>query len=93
MLGRKDTNFLSEISKFFKKNDSDRAMFTIMNVIKGIKRTKGHCLDVQADATAYIRCYKFSSFCSYVLAGINQPVGKNRELNSMSSSHEFLPTY
>lgn len=37
MLGRKDTNFLSEISKFFKNNDSDRAMFTLMNVIKGIK--------------------------------------------------------
>ena len=37
MLVRKDTNFLSEISTFFKKNDSDRAMFTIMNVIKGVK--------------------------------------------------------
>ena len=37
MLVRKDTNFLSEIGTFFKKNDSDRAMFTIMNVIKGVK--------------------------------------------------------
>ncbi len=31
------TNFLSEISTFFKKNDSEHATFTIMEVIKGIK--------------------------------------------------------
>lgn len=34
----KVTKFLSEISTFFRKNDSDRAMFTmftIMEVIKG----------------------------------------------------------
>ena len=33
----KVTKFLSEISTFFRKNDSDRAMFTIMEVIKGIR--------------------------------------------------------
>ena len=33
----KVTKFLSEISTFFKKSDSGTAMFTIMNVIKGIK--------------------------------------------------------
>ena len=33
----KVTEFLSEISTFFKKNDSGRAMFTIMEVIKGIR--------------------------------------------------------
>ena len=33
----KVTKFLSEISTFFKKSDSDPAMFTIMDVIKGIK--------------------------------------------------------
>jgi len=37
MLECKDTNFLSEISSFFKKNNTERAMFTIMTVIKGIK--------------------------------------------------------
>ena len=29
--------FLSEISTFFRKNDSDHAMFAIMDVIKGIR--------------------------------------------------------
>jgi hypothetical protein len=33
----KVTQFLSEISTFFKKSDSDHAMFAIMDVIKGIK--------------------------------------------------------
>ena len=33
----KVTKFLSEISTFFKKNDSETAMFAIMDVIKGIK--------------------------------------------------------
>ena len=33
----KVTKFLSEISTFFKKSDSDHAMFAIMDVIKGIK--------------------------------------------------------
>lgn len=33
----KVTTFLSEISAFFKNNDAENAMFTIMNVIKGIK--------------------------------------------------------
>ena len=31
------TKFLSEISTFFKKSDSETVMFAIMNVIKGIK--------------------------------------------------------
>ena len=35
----KVTDFLSEISIFFKKNDSDHAMFTIMDVIKGIRNS------------------------------------------------------
>ena len=33
----KITKFLSEISTFFKNNDAGRAMFAIMNVIKGIR--------------------------------------------------------
>ena len=33
----KITKFLSEISTFFKKSDSDHAMFAIMDVIKGIE--------------------------------------------------------
>ena len=33
----KVTKFLSEISTFFRKNDSDHAMFAIMDVIKGIR--------------------------------------------------------
>ena len=33
----KVTKFLSEISTFFKNNDAGSAMFTIMNVIKGIR--------------------------------------------------------
>ena len=33
----KVTQFLSEFSTFFKKSDSDHAMFTFMDVIKGIK--------------------------------------------------------
>jgi hypothetical protein len=37
MLAHKVTTFLSEISSFFKENDSERAMFTIMNVIKGVR--------------------------------------------------------
>ena len=36
----KVTTFLSEISAFFKNNDSENAMFTIMNVIKGLKTPK-----------------------------------------------------
>lgn len=36
----KVTTFLSEISTFFKNNDAENAMFTIMNVIKGIFVTK-----------------------------------------------------
>lgn len=36
----KDTTFLSEISSFFKKNDVNNAMFTIMNVIKGLKMSE-----------------------------------------------------
>ena len=36
----KVTKFLSEISTFFKKNDSDHAMFTIMEVIRGIRMTE-----------------------------------------------------
>ena len=31
------TKFLSEISTFFKKSDSETVMFAIMNVIKGIR--------------------------------------------------------
>ena len=37
MPSHKITKFLSEISTFFKKRDSETAMFTIMEVIKGIK--------------------------------------------------------
>ena len=33
----KVTQFLSEISTFFKESDSDHAMFAIMDVIKGIR--------------------------------------------------------
>ena len=33
----KVTKFLSEISTFFRKNDSDHAMFAIMDIIKGIR--------------------------------------------------------
>ena len=33
----KVSTFLSEISTFFKKNNAEGAMFTIMNVIKGVK--------------------------------------------------------
>ena len=33
----KVTQFLAAISTFFKKNDSETAMFNIMSVIKGIK--------------------------------------------------------
>ena len=33
----KVTQFLSDISTFFKKSDSDHAMFAIMDVIKGIR--------------------------------------------------------
>ena len=33
----KVTQFLSEISTFIRKNDSETAMFNIMSVIKGIK--------------------------------------------------------
>ncbi len=33
----KVTKFLSEKSTFFKKSDSETAMFAIMNVIKGIR--------------------------------------------------------
>lgn len=34
---QKVTKFLSEKSTFFKKSDSETAMFAIMNVIKGIR--------------------------------------------------------
>lgn len=37
MLMHKVSTFLSEISTFFKKNNSDSAMFIITNVIKGVK--------------------------------------------------------
>ncbi len=37
MPAHKITKFLSEISTFFKKSDSDHAMFAIMDVIKGIR--------------------------------------------------------
>jgi len=37
MPAHKVTQFLSEISSFFRKNNTDNAMFVIMNVIKGIK--------------------------------------------------------
>ena len=37
MPGHKVSTFLSEISTFFKKNNAEGAMFTIMNVIKGVK--------------------------------------------------------
>ena len=37
MLRHKVTNFLSEISTFFKKNDATHAMYTITNVIKGVR--------------------------------------------------------
>ena len=37
MPAHKVTRFLSEISTFFKKSDSDHAMFAIMDVIKGIR--------------------------------------------------------
>lgn len=36
----KVTNFLSEISFFFKKSDANNAMYTIMNVIKGVIMTE-----------------------------------------------------
>ena len=36
----KVTKFLSEISTFFKKSDSETAMFAIMDVIKGIKMSE-----------------------------------------------------
>ena len=46
----KVTKFLSEKSTFFKKSDSETAMFAIMNVIKGIRMNeqtlfgrKGRC--------------------------------------------------
>ena len=47
---QKVTKFLSEKSTFFKKSDSETAMFAIMNVIKGIRMNeqtlfgrKGRC--------------------------------------------------
>lgn len=36
MSDHKNTNFLSEISSFFKKNDSSNAMFCILNVIESL---------------------------------------------------------
>ncbi len=35
MLKVKDTNFLSEISSFFKNNDASKAMNSMMNIISG----------------------------------------------------------
>lgn len=40
MLIHKVTTFLSEISIFFRENDSHKAMYTIMDVIKGLKMTE-----------------------------------------------------
>ena len=40
MLMHKVTTFLSEISIFFRENDSHKAMYTIMDVIKGLKMTE-----------------------------------------------------
>lgn len=37
MLEYKVTTFLSEISTFFKNNNAESAMFTIMNVINGVR--------------------------------------------------------
>ena len=36
MLKVKDTNFLSEISSFFKNNDASKAMNSMMNIISGL---------------------------------------------------------
>ncbi|MBP1631400.1 MAG: Uncultured bacterium extrachromosomal [Bacteroidetes bacterium] len=36
----KVTTFLSKISSFFKKDNDNTAMFTIMNVMKGIKMSE-----------------------------------------------------
>ena len=40
MLMHKVSTFLSEISIFFRENDSHKAMYTIMDVIKGLKMTE-----------------------------------------------------
>ena len=36
MLKVKETNFLSEISSFFKNNDASKAMNSMMNIISGL---------------------------------------------------------
>ena len=60
--------FPSETSTFFKKSDSETAMFAIMNVIKGIRMNEQTLFGgVRAGATASIRCCRYSSFCWYVL--------------------------
>jgi len=48
----KNSTILSEISILFKNNDSNRALFTIMEMLKGIKCQKRPCLVERANATS-----------------------------------------
>ena len=71
MLIHKVSTFLSEISTFFKKESAEGAegaMFTIMSVIKGVKKqTNSHCSIVRAGAIVCIRCCMCSSCCDVPL--------------------------
>lgn len=45
MLNVKNTNFLSEISSFFKNNDASKAMESMMNMISGLNMSERTLFD------------------------------------------------
>ena len=66
----KVTDFLSEISIFFKKNDSDHAMFTIMDVIKDIRMNEWTLFGRKSRCNSQYSLLQVFQLCWYVLVSI-----------------------
>lgn len=70
----KVTAFLSEISSFFKKDDANNAMYTIMDVIKGLKMTEKTLFGMTSKCnTVYSLLQVFQTLLMYPCFMIRNP--------------------
>lgn len=64
----KVTDFLSEISAFFKKDDAHNAMYSIMEVIKWLKMAESSLFGMKSKCNNIFSLLQvYSKLCCYIL--------------------------
>ena len=63
----KVTDFLSEISSFFRKNDAHKAMYSILDVIKWLKMNESTLFGMKSKCN---NVYPLLQVCVSVVAGV-----------------------